>query len=191
VVEVVARRTAVCGGHLRVSAFSLSSAATATLFDSELVLPGATDNARLRRVAKLIDEVMRTVTATYRKEIRKLSPAGSDIVAQYRLAAEYVAQLGQGYQLQLTLLTDGFQTAGFVLGSAALSEAQARALAARVSVPKLPGASVTVTGIGKVVAGRPAASVVAAGVVRFYDALCAKAAAERCTSVTDYATTGR
>jgi len=44
VLRDVAARTAVCGGHLRVSAFSGTSAGTVTLFDEELGLHGATEN---------------------------------------------------------------------------------------------------------------------------------------------------
>lgn len=186
----MARQTAICGGHLQVTAFSVSSAATVVLFDGELNLPGATDNARLRRVPDLVTTIMATVTQAYGTKIQQLSPGGSDIVGQYRLAAEYWNQLGAGYKLNLLLLTDGLQNAGFSLGDAPLTTAAATALAANIDVPKLPGASITVAGIGSVM-GQPPSSTVVDGVVAFYDALCKKTEAASCLSVTDYTSSGQ
>ena len=186
----MATRTSICGGHLRVTAFSASSAATVVLYDGELSLPGATDNARLRRVPDLVKTIMATVTGAYGAKIGQLSPGGSDILAQYRLAAEYLQQLGAGYQLHLVLLTDGFQTADITLGAVPLTKDAAAALAARVDLPALPGASITVAGIGKVV-GQPPSSDVVDGVVAFYDAVCKKTQAASCLSVTDYTSVAR
>lgn len=190
VISDVARQTAICGGHLQVKVFSGTSAATEVLYDGELTLPGATDNARLRRVPGLVDGVIATVTQAYGSKVAQLDPGSSDIVAEVRLAREYANQLGNGYQLHLTLLTDGFQTAGFDLGGSALTDAQAAALADKVEVPKLPGAHVTVAGIGKVV-DQPPSSAVVDGVIAFYNALCARTEAASCVSVTDYTPAGR
>lgn len=189
-VRDVARETAVCGGHLRVTAFSATSAATVVLYDGELNLPGATDNARLRRVPDVVDDTTAKVAAAYQANLSSLSPGGSDIAGQYRLAGEYLAQLGGGHQLRLTLLTDGFQTAGFQLGDTALDPNAAQALAAQAGVPKLSGAVITVAGLGQVT-GSPPSSAVVAGLVAFYDALCHEADAAECLSVTDYTTAGR
>ena len=192
VVVQVARRTAICGGHLRVSAFSVTSAATANLYDQELTLDGATDNARLRHVSALVDDISKQVTETYPSALKKLSPNGSDIIGQYRLAAEYKQQLGSGYRLELTILTDGYQAGGGIsLGGRALTKAQANAVVARIPLPKLPGASITVAGIGKVATGKPASSAIVEGTVFVWDAICAKTGAEHCLSVTDYTAAGR
>lgn len=192
VVSDVARRTAICGGHLRVSIFSASSAATVVLYDGELSLPGATDNARLRRVPELVNHVMTTTTQAYATKVNDLTPDGSDIVAQYRLGSEYVQQLGDVYILRLVLLTDGFQaSSAFGIGDQPLSADEAAALAKQVTVPTLPkNASVTVAGLGKVV-GQPPSSDVVDGLVAFYDALCHRTGADTCLSVTDYASSGR
>lgn len=61
VVESVARRTAVCSGHLRVVVFSASSAATTTLFDGPLRMHGATENARLKHVPDAVADVIQKV----------------------------------------------------------------------------------------------------------------------------------
>lgn len=189
-VEDQARRTAVCGGHLQVTAFSATSAATVVLYDGEIALAGATDNARLRQVPAAVSQVMTAVSQAYGTKIATLTPGGSDIAGQYRLAAEYLAQLGSGYRLTLVLLTDGFQTAGFTIGDTPLDTGAAEALAAKVTVPKLPGASITVAGIGQA-AGQPPSSAVVSGVVAFYNALCHRTGAAQCLSVTDYTSTGR
>ena len=190
VVASVARRTAVCSGHLRVLVFSASSAATTTLFEGPLRMHGATENARLKRVPDAVADVMAQVGASYNAAVKALPQGGSDITAQYRLASEWVGQLGDPYRLHLYVLTDGFQTIGVDLGAQALSAQDATALADRVAVPKLPGASVVVAGLGRVAGGTPPSAVVE-GLVAYYDALCQKTTAAECISVTDYATEGR
>lgn len=190
VVESVTRRTAVCSGHLRVLVFSASSAATITLFDGRLQMHGATQNARLKRVPDAVAEVMEKVRQGYGPAVASLPGGGSDITAQYRLAAEWIGQLGDPYWLHLYVLTDGFQTIGVDLGAQAMSSQEAAALADQVLVPKLPGASVVVAGLGRVAEGAPPSSVVE-GLKVYYDELCRKTAASECLSVTDYATEGR
>jgi hypothetical protein len=127
IIKEQARTTAICGGHLFVTVFSATSAATVALYDCELALPGATDNARLRRVQKLVDDISMNITAAYPPAIKKVSPAQSDITAQFRLAAEYQNQLGSRYHLRLVILTDGFQTVGRRV-TAPVEIAQARAV---------------------------------------------------------------
>lgn len=188
-VESVTRETAVCSGRLRVVVFSSSSAATVTLFDDALRPQGATRNARLRRVPKLVKGAVAQIRRNYASAVAALPGGGSDITAQYRLAQEWAAQLGGGYRLRLAVFTDGFQTVGVDFYKKALTKREAIALAARTTVPKLPGASVTTAGLGRV-AGDPPRSAVVDGLVAYYDALCARTGANECTSVTDY-TEGR
>lgn len=189
-IEAIVRRTAICSGHLRVLVFSASSAATTTLFDAPLRLHGATDNARLKRVPGVVADVMATIRQGYGPAVAALPGGGSDVTAQYRLAGEWIGQVGSDFRLHLYLLTDGFQTVGVTLDARALSKAEAAALAGQVSVPELPGASVVVAGLGRV-AGSPPPSAVVEGLVAYYDALCQKTGATRCVSVTDYAPEGR
>jgi len=183
------RRTAICGGHLLVRAFSASSGATVTIYNGDLSLPGATDNARLRRVDALVEEVMAEITAKYGDAIAALPGGGSDITSVYRLAGEYAAQLGDGFQLHLYVLTDGLNNIGTDLTSQVLTPEQATDLASTVSVPALPGSSITVAGLGRI-DGDPAPSALVEGLVAFYNALCVKTGAKTCVSVTDY-TAGR
>lgn len=189
-VRAVVRRTAICSGHLRVTAFAGTSAATRPLYEGELQLAGATDIARLRKVPALVDDVIATVTKGYQAALAAPPPGdGSDIIGQYRLAGEYAVQLGSGYTLDYTLLTDGLQNTGMSAITHALSPDEAKSLADKVAVPSLKGATVTLAGLGRV-AGSPPQSDMVEGLVRFYDAVCARTGAAKCTSVTDF-TVGR
>jgi hypothetical protein len=189
-IESVVRRTAVCSGHLRVLVFSASSTATTVLFDGSMAQAGATDNARLKKVPDAVASVMEKVRAGYGPALKALSQNGSDITAQYRLAAEWMQQLGGNYKLNLIVLTDGFQNIRVDLTSRAVSKQEAEALASEITVPKLPGASVVVAGLGHVAGNAPPSSIVE-GLVSFYDALCAKTSAAKCVSVSDFSTEGR
>jgi hypothetical protein len=189
-VESIARTTAICSGRLRVSVFSSSSAATATLVDGPLRLDGATSNARLKRVPGVVGDVMTTIRKGYGPAVARLDRGGSDITAQYRLAGEWSAQLGGRFRLHLYVLTDGLQTIGVDLDAKALSRREAVALADRVTVPKLPRASVVVAGLGRV-AGRPPRSDVVEGLVAYYTQLCHKTGATQCRAVTDYTPEGQ
>ncbi|MGW0821950.1 hypothetical protein [Streptomyces sp. NPDC002845] len=185
-VEAIVRETAVCGGRLRVEVFGPSSSGTIELIDDALKPHGATTNSRLRRVPELVDKTMTQIRGSYDSAVAELPGGGSDITAQFRLAQEWAEQLGDGYRLRLVVFTDGFQTAGVNLYKEPLSPEKAAALAEETSVPELPGAVVTVAGLGRV-AGKPPKSTVVEGLVAYYDALCARTQADQCTSVTDYA----
>ncbi|TDD28365.1 hypothetical protein E1218_07545 [Kribbella turkmenica] len=185
IIKQQARTTAICGGHLLVTVFSATSAATVALYDDELTLPGATDNARLRRVQKLVDDISKKVTTAYPPAIKKVSPAQSDITAQFRLAAEYQTQLGTTYRLRLVILTDGFQTVGRRV-TAPIEITKARAVGMTVNVPRLPDATVTVAGVGKVAAGSAPSSGMTNALIGYWDGVCHRAKAAQCTVVTDY-----
>lgn len=185
VIRSVVRKTAICGGQLRVIVFSSSSTATVVLFDGTLHLDGATANARLRRVPHLVSGVMAQIAAAYGPAVAGLDRGGSDITAQFRLAGEWIAQLGGAYRLHLYLLSDGFQNVGVRLDDGrALSKVDAITLANRVDVPNLQRASVVVAGLGHV-AGPPPASNVVEGLVAYYEALCHRTHAAQCLAVSD------
>lgn len=190
IVESVVRRTAICSGDLRVTVFTTSSAATVTLFDGALKLPGATSNARLLRVPNVVASVMAQIKKSYAPAAASLQYGGSDITGQYRQAADWITQVGRPYLLHFYLLTDGFQTIGIDLGAHLLSPQQAAALADQVTMPKLPGTSIIVAGLGRI-AVQAAATDVVNELVSYYNELCHNAAAASCLSVTDYAGDGR
>lgn len=182
-IESVARRTAICGGHLTVRAFSAGSAATTLIYDAEIMMSGATDNARLRRVPGHVEQIMRDVEAAYPTAVASLPEGGSDISGVYRLLGEQAAQL-PGMRLEATISTDGLNNIGVSLDQTITKE-DATALADTVSVPKLPAdTQITVVGLGRV-AGAPLPSTFVEGLVVFYDRLCENTGAEQCLSVTD------
>ncbi|OXM65334.1 hypothetical protein CF165_23700 [Amycolatopsis vastitatis] len=189
-IESIVHTTAICGGRLRVSVFASTSAATTILIDKSLHLDGATDNARLKKLPPLVTDVMTTIRAKYSSALKSLPSGGTDISAEYRLASEWLAQVGAPFKLHLYLLTDGFQNVGIALDEGAITKQQAADLAGRVAVPQLPGSSIVVAGLGRVASDPPSSDVVD-GLVAFYDALCKKTAAASCAAVTDYAVSGR
>jgi hypothetical protein len=186
IVRQLARRTAVCGGRLTISVFSTSSGSTATVYDGDFALPGATDNARLRHVPDAVEAAMAKVRNNLAPAIASLPTGGTDINGIYRLAGEQQAQLGDNYQLLFILLTDGMNNlGGVVLDGNALSTEQASALADQVPVPQLPGAQITVAGLGRLADGSAPSDLVA-GLVAYYDRLCVRTGAASCLSVTDW-----
>ncbi|WP_067803923.1 hypothetical protein [Actinomadura formosensis] len=187
-VEAIARRTAICSGYLRVSLFAVSSADTTVLFDGPLHLDGATENARLKKAPRVVGQTMDTIGRAYGPAAKSMPHSASDIIAQYRLGSEWIGQLGGRFQLHLYLLTDGFQTVGVKINRA-LGKQKAAELAGKTNVPKLPGAVVTVAGLGRT-AGSPPRSDVVEGLAQYYDTLCRKTGAAQCVSVTDYTAAG-
>lgn len=184
IIHGLARETAVCGGHITVAGYSASSGATVTIYDDEIALPGATDNARLRRVPEAVELIMSEITATYDEALAQLPDSGSDIAGMLRLAAEQQAQFGDDYLLRYVNLTDGLDNVGVALDEN-LSPDQAAALADQVPVPTLPGAEVTFAGIGRV-AGDPVSSAFTESLIAFYQRLCERTDAGSCLVVTDW-----
>ncbi|WP_433576803.1 hypothetical protein [Nocardia brasiliensis] len=179
--------TVICGGHLRIEAFGGSSAQTTALYDGDVDLPGATENARLRRAPGMVDEVMAAVTKNLSTAAARLPENGTDIVAQLGLSAEYKQQLdpeGSKYQLRVVITTDGRQTEQVALTDPALTEASARALAQQVQAPNLSGADVLLAGIGKSAGPAPLTRIVDA-LKAFHGQVCKNSGAARCTVVTD------
>ena len=180
-----AERVAVCGGTLKVVAFSSSTAAIVTLFDGPLRAEGATKNARLRRVGQMVDRVEEAVAEGWDSAEAELPGDGSDVLGQLTLASEYFVQRPDATHRAL-ILTDGVQTTGtVVMNSPNFTSAVAADLAAHVPVPDLSGVMVTVAGLGRVVGDPPPSEFVAA-LNTFFTATCARTNAT-CQIVTDLA----
>lgn len=176
-------RVAMCGGHLRVVAFSGSNAGTAVLFDETVSVKGATSAAKARHVPAAVEQVITTVDAKLPVNTAGLA-GGSAIASQLEGGKQYVEQLGNGYQLDEVILTDGLDNKA--MPTAEIVDAKtATGAAGRVDVPELPGASVTFAGLGEV-AGKPVDSAIANSLVTFYAALCKRTGADHCVAVSDY-----
>ncbi|MBF6546958.1 hypothetical protein [Nocardia brasiliensis] len=187
-VRQLVRFTLICGGHLRVDAFSGSSAATAAVFDGDMHLQGATENARLRREPAVTDSVMAEIGKNLPTASSKLPEDGSDISGQLGLSGEYKQQLdpdGSRYELHVVITTDGVQaTNQLALTDPALTPDRATRMAEEIAAPNLSGADVRLTDIGKTVGAPPPTAYVDA-LKAFYTKLCVNTGAARCTVVTD------
>ncbi|MCX2934665.1 hypothetical protein ORI20_30815 [Mycobacterium sp. CVI_P3] len=187
VLQTVAERTAICGGHLRVVIFAGSTVGL-TVFDEDLQLDGATATARLRKTAAAVDAVMQQINTALSGVANELPDGATDVVGQYQPGAEYLSQLSvsEAYRLEETVLTDGIQTAEPDLSDPALTSAQAETLAATVTVPTLPGADVRLIGIGRQTDGSLLPTPYVAALRAFHTAVCKRTQAT-CTVVTDAA----
>ncbi|SKK24198.1 Uncharacterised protein [Mycobacteroides abscessus subsp. massiliense] len=187
VIREVTERTAICGGHLRVTVFD-GSMIGVTVFDGDLHLNGATANARLRKAPKVVDAVMEQINTALPAATSQLSGGATDIVGQYQHGAEYGAQLAATgtFHLEQTILTDGIQTAEADLSDLAMTADQAQALAATFVVPDLRGATARLIGIGRQADDSPLPTPYIAALRAFHTAVCEKTSAT-CTVVTDAA----
>jgi hypothetical protein len=178
-----ARWVAACGGRLRVVAFSVSAVASVVIFDGALEPPGATENARLRRVDGLVKKMMASVEAALPVAIARVSSRGGDPVGQLEYAAEYAGELGSGFSLRALIESSGFTP---TLSSGGLDRARAVRLAGATAVPDLSGvAELTFAGIGRVGAGPPPSTAIVAAERVFYLRVCERARAGRCRATSD------
>jgi len=176
-------RVAMCGGHLRVRFFSGSNAGSVVAFDRDVAVIGATAAARARRVPAAQTAVITEVESQLPVDLSDMA-AGSDIVGQLAAQAQYVEQLGDDYVLDGVVLTDGEDNR--TLPPKVLADTHSAEQAAkRLPVPDLPGAWVTIAGLGEV-EGQPRSSTETATLIGFYTALCERTGAEKCVAVSDY-----
>lgn len=185
-----ARQVAACGGRLRVVGFGPTAAATARLWDGALEPPGATENARLRHVPDMADEVVRAVEKRLPAVLRQLSGKGTDPVGQFAAAEQYLRQLPSGFELRIVIASSGISTHGIVIDRRNFSESVAVESANRLSVPDLSGAIVTIAGLGKVGAGAPPPTAFVDALRVFYERVCKRTKARSCLAVTDIAPLG-
>jgi hypothetical protein len=178
--EQTADRVAACGGRLRVVAFGPTAASTARLYDGELRPRGATENARLLRVPRLVDGVLEHVRKALPGVLAEVSGQSADPLSQFADAEQFSRQLGSGYALHVVIATSG-------LGPGVPRSAD---LAATTAAPVLTGADVVVAGLGKVGRGAPTPTPVVDALRRFYTRTCERTGARSCLAVTDLAPLG-
>lgn len=188
VLKDIATKVAVCSGHLRVVVFTGSAAASQVVFEADLKPAGATEIARLRKVDDLVASAMESINAGLADAAGTLSADGSDITAQFGLAAEYGEQMAATSSIALTvdLLTDGVQTVGVVLNTETLTTSTASDLANRAPTVELPATAVVkVSGLGKT-AGTPPPTAYVDAIKTFYLTFCQRTGVASCVAVTDY-----
>ena len=183
IVRDVVRRTALCNGRFRLSLFSGSTGAASNVFDGNLHIVGATDQAKLRKADKYVSGIVADIEKGFQAAVSSLPEKGSDIVAVLRLGSEYQSQF-PNHQLDLYVLTDGFDNGGADVDAAKSPESVVD-LANTVVVPELDGAWVTFAGLGRVADGS-GSSAQAETLVSFFTAVCKRSAAASCSVVTDY-----
>jgi len=184
VLEELARRSVVCEGRIVVVRFTSTAASTDTVIDESFALAGATDNAKLRRAPDEIARVQTLLTDEVDGSASSLPEGGSDVLGMYNLAAQLVGQLKGPAALHVTLLTDGFTNVGIKLDRKTKID-DVDGLVDATDVPDLPGASITVAGLGDV-AGKAVRSSAVEALIAYYDGICDKAKAASCVSVTDW-----
>jgi hypothetical protein len=178
--EKTAERVASCGGRLRVAVFGPTAASTARLYDGELRPRGATENARLLRVPRLVEDVMKHVQRELPDVLAEVSGQSADPLSQFAAAEQFRRQLGSGYTLHVVIETSGNLVA----------DDPASKLAANIAVPDLTGADVIVAGLGKVGRGAPTPTRVVEALRDFYGQVCERTNADSCLVITDLAPLG-
>lgn len=176
------RRTAICGGHLRVFAFASSTGATATLFDGDLDVAAPTENARLRKAGKLADQTMAAIAEQYDLALTTVTGHGSDPLGMLTLFAQTNA-LYPDHALTNQLITDGVITVGIDPTNVPNPEA-ARSLADQQPVPSLAGVAVSIVGIGKQGTGELSTSTIA-NLTAFWEQVCQNTGASQCSVSTE------
>lgn len=171
------RRTAICGGHLRVFAFASSTGATMTLYDGDLVVAAPTENARLRKAGKLADQTLTTITEQYDRALTGITGNGSDPLGMLTLFQQTNAAYPD-HVLTNLLVTDGALNIGIDPTSVPDANA-ARALADEQQVPDLSGVELSIIGIGKQGTGELPSSVIA-NLTAFWDQICRNTGASTC-----------
>ncbi len=192
VVRDQAQYTAVCGGTFRVVLFATNASETTILADTTLRMSGATEIARLRRVAAATGEVADQVEAAFPQALAALPRDGSDIMSQFGLMSEYVAQVdartGVKHRLNGVVVTDGVATVPD-LSDPGLTVEQAEEIAANIVPPDLSEASITVAGVGRTSGGQMATETIDA-LKALYVSVLGRTNAEDIVVVTDYVTVG-
>ncbi|GAB25407.1 hypothetical protein GOPIP_081_00460 [Gordonia polyisoprenivorans NBRC 16320 = JCM 10675] len=179
-------RTAVCGGHVRVTVFS-GSVVGQVVFDGDLTTVGATETSRLRKVPKLVDQTMATIGRRLPPARASLPGDGTDITGQYEVAAEYFAQQSPSGRATrvFSVLTDGISTVPAEVANPGLTVARAQQLAETETPAKIPGVNVRMIGVGRTADGEQLPSSYVDAVKTFQSAVCAKTDAASCLIVTD------
>lgn len=187
VIREAITRTAVCSGTFELRIFAGSSVGLVVITRS-LSTSGATETARLRKVSKLVDQVMADIDQTL-PAVRAALPGGAtDIVGQYQTAAEFFAQASvtdPKATRSLTILTDGIQTAAPSLADQSLTTSVATKLAESVTTEQVGNVDVRVLGIGRVNGDEQLPTDYVDALKAFHRKVCERSGAQSCLIATD------
>lgn len=172
----VAQATSEECGWLRVERFRGSASDVDTIVDREVTPKGATDGARDRNRAAVVDEVRREV-----QEAVAASPprGGSDPLGAIARGGRLLNQDRRPHR-RLVIISDGVQSHDPNLATAELTAATAsRFVDAAGALPDLSGIELVVVGVGRVSGAKPPTSYVN-GLIAFYNEACRRSGAASC-----------
>ncbi|WP_298868488.1 hypothetical protein [uncultured Microbacterium sp.] len=177
IVDNHVRRTAICGGHLRVFFFASSTGATVPLFDGDLAVDAPTENAKLRKAGKLADQTSARIAEKYDTALESLTGNGTDVLGMLSLLSQTNVQYPDLEPINV-LLTDGLTNIDFDISQLTSTEAATK-LADQQPVPDLSGADVSLLGIGKQAGGEIPSSLIA-HLTTFWERICHNTGAAQC-----------
>jgi len=149
-IQVDAERVADCGGTLVITAWSLSSAASTTLFHGDLTTSGATEIGRDRKIDDLISETMDSIRASLTGAFGKIDPTGSNLSGGFALAADQKLSLLDDEYLEVRIYSDAISTVGNdSINYPTISVEDVNVLVNNLAPIDLIGVSVTMVGVGK------------------------------------------
>lgn len=186
-IEGMVNQVAACGGYAKVVGFASSAVDTTTLGKRTFATEFGTENARLLRADKKIQELMEDLEANLAGTIDDAAPGGTDVLAQLELARQFQAQRGEG-TLYVRLATDGIATTEPVrMSTPAFTVEVANEAAHDVEVPDLTGATVRIAGVGQKAGdgSRQLPTTRVMALVEFYEIACKRTGAN-CLVTTDY-----
>ena len=149
-IQLDVERVTDCEGTFTVVAWSVSSAASFTVFQGTLSTSGATEIGRDRKIPKAVAQTMVKVRAGLTEAFAKVDPVGSDLFGAFSLAEDQNKILGQNEYLEINIFTDAITNVppGSV-NEPGLSEDQIIQLAERATQINLRDVQVKLIGIGK------------------------------------------
>jgi hypothetical protein len=186
-VRDLADQAAACGGYMKVVAFASTGAAEDFILGStQFPTNSGTETTRLIAANKAESELLGEVEDNIPKAMHELHAAGTNVLAQLTLAQQFQEQRPGG-KLYVELLTDGLNTTKpVVMDTPTFDEKAARSAAEHLPIPKLPGASVRIAGIGQMAGARPLSIGRINALTTFYELVCRRSGATDCLATTDY-----
>lgn len=182
-VQSLAKTVAVCGGgQFKVVAFGPSLASSVTVYDDSIHPDGATTNARLLQVPKLVEGAMAEIQQGLPQAFKQLSRNGTDPLGQLQAARDFIDEQGPDAQTEILIETAGMAPQ---VNTRTLTPQTAIRLADRVNVPDLHEARLTVAGLGRVGSGRHPSTITVEGLVSFYNSVCHRTGALACLATSD------
>ena len=149
-IQVDAERVADCEGTLVVTGWSLSSAASTTLFQGDLATTGATEIGRDRKIERVVSETMDSIRDALPDAFAKIDPKGSSLSGAFALAADRNLSLKDGEYLEIRIYGDAISTVGpDSINDPSITLDDVNTIVGSLAPVDLNGVNVTMVGVGK------------------------------------------